>query len=98
MLDKQYAVRAARCRHTAANEEVYETLRRITDPLTRSWEKLAKANRIAIKFNMMMEPHHIHYFAGRRRELVEQTGRPRPFGSIATTCWWRLKGASARWS
>ena len=58
MLDKQYAVRAARCRHTAANEEVYETLRRITDPLTRSWEKLAKANRIAIKFNMMMEPNH----------------------------------------
>ena len=51
MLDKQYAVRAARCRHTAANEEVYETLRRITDPLTRSREKLAKANRIAIKFN-----------------------------------------------
>lgn len=71
MLDKQYAVRAARCRHTAANEEVYETLRRITDPLTRSWEKLAKANRIAIKFNMMMEPNHIHYFAGRRRELVD---------------------------
>ncbi len=71
MQDKRYAVRAARCRHTAANEEVYETLRRITDPLTRSWEKLAKANRIAIKFNMMMEPNRIHYFAGRRRELVD---------------------------
>ena len=47
MSDKQYSVRAARCDHrTATNEEVYQTLSHITDPLTRSWEKLEKAKKI----------------------------------------------------
>ena len=71
MPSEQYSVRAARCQHTASREEVYETLRRITDPLTRSWEKLEKADNIVLKFNMMMRPDDIHYFAGRRRELVD---------------------------
>jgi len=69
---KDYTVRAARCDHrSATNEDVYEALRRITDPLTRSWEKLEKAKKIVIKFNMMHSS--VHYFRGRRRELVDDS-------------------------
>ena len=70
--NRKYRVRAARCDHlTATNEEVYETLRRVTDPLTRSWEKLEKAKKIVIKFNMMHT--NVEYFRGRRRELVDDS-------------------------
>ena len=34
-------------------------------------EKLAKARRIALKFNMIKPPERVEYFAGRRRELVD---------------------------
>ena len=72
MSDTQYTVRAAHCDHqTATNEQVYETLRRITDPLTSSWEKLEKAGKIVIKFNMMHSK--VQYFRGRRRELVDDS-------------------------
>lgn len=71
MAGKQYAVRAAHCDHRASDEEIYETLKRITDPLTRSWEKLQKAKKIVIKFNMMKNPDGVYYFEGRRRELVD---------------------------
>ena len=53
MAEKNYKVRAAHCNWRASEEEIYRTLRRITDPLHRSWEKLEKADRIVIKFNMM---------------------------------------------
>ena len=72
MSDKQYSVRAVRCDHrSATNEEVYENLRRATDPLTRSWEKLESAKKIVIKFNMMHP--NVEYFRGRRRELVDDS-------------------------
>ena len=72
MSDKQYSVRAARCDHrTATNEEVYQTLSHITDPLTRSWEKLEKAKKIVLKFNMMHP--NVEHFRGRRRELVDDS-------------------------
>ncbi|OGG57135.1 MAG: hypothetical protein A3F84_19210 [Candidatus Handelsmanbacteria bacterium RIFCSPLOWO2_12_FULL_64_10] len=71
MGDKAYAVRAARCDHRASEEEIYRTLRRITDPLTRSWEKIEKAKRVVIKFNMMKMLNRLHFFEGRRRELVD---------------------------
>ncbi|OGG57134.1 MAG: hypothetical protein A3F84_19205 [Candidatus Handelsmanbacteria bacterium RIFCSPLOWO2_12_FULL_64_10] len=71
MAEKQYKVRAARCDHRATEEEVYRTLRRITDPLTRSWEKIEKAKRVVIKFNMMKPQKDIAYFGGRRQELVD---------------------------
>ncbi|MBI2951961.1 DUF362 domain-containing protein, partial [bacterium] len=71
MSEKKYKVRAARCDHRASEEEVYRTLRRITDPLTRSWEKIEKAKRVVIKFNMMKPADQIAYFGGRRRELVD---------------------------
>jgi len=70
MNSKAYRVRAAHCDHRAASEEVYQTLRRITDPLERSWARLEKARKIVLKFNMMFQPE-VAYFAGRRRELVD---------------------------
>lgn len=71
MGDRQYAVRASHCDHRASEEEIYEVLKRTTDPLERSWKKLEKARRIVLKFNMIKPPERIEYFAGRRRELVD---------------------------
>ncbi len=71
MPEKQYQVRAAHCDYRATEEEIYRTLRRITDPLTRSWDKIEKAQKVVIKFNMMKPYERIAYFQGRRRELVD---------------------------
>ena len=71
MANRQYTVRASHCHHRASEEEIYEVLKRTTDPLDRSWKKLEKARRIALKFNMIKPPERIEYFAGRRRELVD---------------------------
>ena len=68
---RQYAVRASHCDHRASEEGIYEVLKRTTDPLERSWQKLEKARRIVLKFNMIKPPERIEYFAGRRRELVD---------------------------
>jgi uncharacterized protein (DUF362 family) len=66
-----YTVRAAHCDHRASDEEVYQTLRRITDPLTRSWRKIESANKVVVKLNMMKLPERLCHFEGRRRELVD---------------------------
>ncbi|MFH1568040.1 MAG: DUF362 domain-containing protein [Gemmatimonadota bacterium] len=71
MVDTKYAVRASHCDHRAPEEEIYDVLRRTTEPLTRSWERLGKARRILLKFNMIKRPQDMHYFRGRRRELVD---------------------------
>jgi hypothetical protein len=71
MSEKAYKVRASRCSHQATEEEIYQVLKRTTEPLTRSWEKLEKAGTIVLKFNMMWPREKIEYFAGRRRELVD---------------------------
>ena len=67
---KRYTVRAERCDHRASAEEIYRTLERITEPLTRSWERLERARRIVIKFNMMHPDTARHH--GRRQELVDE--------------------------
>lgn len=71
MSEKAYKVRAAHCDYRASQEEIYQALRRITDPLDRSWKRLEKADRIVIKFNMMKLHPRIIYYLGRRRELVD---------------------------
>lgn len=71
MANRQYTVRASHCDHRASEKEIYEVLKRTTDPLERSWKKLEKAQRIVLKFNMIKPPERIEYFAGRRRELVD---------------------------
>src|SRR5919202_5049267 len=69
--DKAYTVRAARCDYRASEEEIYQTVRRITDPLSRSWAKIERAQKVVMKLNMMKLPARIVYFQGRRRELVD---------------------------
>ena len=67
---KSYAVRAEHCDHHASPEKIYRTLERITDPLTKSWERLERARRIVIKFNMIHPNTARHH--GRRHELVDE--------------------------
>ena len=71
MAEKAYRVRAAQCDHRASFEEIYETLKRITDPLKSSWARIEKAKKIVIKFNMMKPIDNVVYFEGRRQELVD---------------------------
>ena len=71
MSNREYAVRASHCDHRATDEEIYQVLKRTTDPLERSWERLEKARRILLKFNMIKYPEKVEYFEGRRRELVD---------------------------
>ncbi len=72
-MDKAYKVRASHCDHRASEEEIYQVLKRTTAPLTRSWEKIEKARKIVLKFNMIKYRERIEYFAGRRRELVDDS-------------------------
>ena len=69
--EKAYKVRAIHCNHKASQEEIYERLKVITAPLTRSWEKIEKARKIGIKVNMQMPPDNIRRIGGRRQELVD---------------------------
>ena len=69
MPEKAYTVRACHCDHGAADKQVYEALKRATEPLSRSWQRLQKARRIVLKFNMLQQP--VERYAGRRRELVD---------------------------
>ena len=66
-----YIVRAAHCDHRTSEEEIYDTLCRITSPLNRSWERIEQARQVVIKANMMWHPERIRYFEGRRQELVD---------------------------
>lgn len=69
-MTKSYSVRAVHCDHRATDEEIYQALVRATAPLSRAWEKLVKASRIALKFNMAHLK--VPMFEGRRRELVDE--------------------------
>ena len=46
-----YKVRAAHCDYRAEEDQIYQSLRRATDPLSETWKRLAHAKRIGIKFN-----------------------------------------------
>ena len=43
MSKKDYTVRAAQCDHKADYNYIYETLKQITAPLTKSWKRIEKA-------------------------------------------------------
>jgi uncharacterized protein (DUF362 family) len=68
---RDYRVRASHCDHRATEDEILDVLRRTTEPLTRSWDRLQKAKRVVLKFNMTKPKKSVAYFAGRRRELVD---------------------------
>jgi uncharacterized protein (DUF362 family) len=69
--DKAYKVRAVLCSHQASPEEIYAKLKEVTAPLSRSWEKIARARKVGIKVNMQMPPDNIRRIGGRRQELVD---------------------------
>ncbi len=67
-----FTVRAVHCDHTACDEEIYEAVCAVTDPLWRAWRRLERAQTIAIKVNMAMPPDRIVRLGGRRQELVDE--------------------------
>jgi len=71
--DTNDKVRAVFCDYKAADDAVYAALRRAVLPLDRSWAKLRRAKRIAIKFNQDWVLHHVVYFEGQRRQLVSDS-------------------------
>jgi uncharacterized protein (DUF362 family) len=66
-----YRVRAVHCEHRASDEEVYRALKRATEPLQGSWNKIRRARRITIKFNQVFPPERRHYVEGVLQELVD---------------------------
>ncbi len=63
-------VRAAHCDWRADDETVYQALKRATQPLTRAWDRLRNARRIAIKFNQDKEARNHITFHHHRVQLV----------------------------
>lgn len=70
--NNSYRVRAVHCDHMASDDDVYEALKRATDPLTESWDRLRKAKRIGIKFNQDKEPKERVYYGGQLQQLVSK--------------------------
>jgi uncharacterized protein (DUF362 family) len=68
-----YTVRAVRCDHRAADEEVYATLKRASTDLIRAWAKLEQAGRIAVKFNQDWPLSTVVTHAGQRQQLVSDS-------------------------
>ena len=64
---KDYAVRATHCSHKASLDEIYQKLKEITAPLSRSWEKIERAKKVGIKVNMQFRTQSIRYIGGRRQ-------------------------------
>ena len=67
---KPYHARAVHCDYRASDEEVYQALKRATDPLDQAWDRLRKARRIGIKFNQDWEPWRLIVHKGHRQQLV----------------------------
>jgi uncharacterized protein (DUF362 family) len=65
-----YHVRAVACDYRSSDEEVYQALRRATDPLDPAWERLGKARRIGIKFNQDWNRTRVPHHEGHRQQLV----------------------------
>ena len=66
-----YCVRAVYCDHRASDEEVYQALKRATEPLEESWNKIRNARRITVKFNQVFPPEWRHTINGVLQELVD---------------------------
>jgi uncharacterized protein (DUF362 family) len=65
--------RALHCDWRADDEQVYQTLKRATEPLTRAWDRIANAKRIALKFNQDKDPAHLILYDGHRQQLVDDS-------------------------
>ena len=69
-MEKPYRVRAVACDYRSSDEQVYQALKRATDPLEAAWEKLGRARRIGIKFNQHWAHRNVVMHAGQRQQLV----------------------------
>ena len=69
-INPEYHVRAVHCDYRSSDEDVYKALKRATDPLSQSWEKLHKARKIAVKFNQDFVPSRVKIYQGQRMQLV----------------------------
>ena len=67
---KAYSVRAVHCDYMADDETVYAALKQATQPLTRAWDRLRKAKRIAIKFNQDKAPENVVMYNERHRQQL----------------------------
>jgi uncharacterized protein (DUF362 family) len=67
---KNFSVRAVHCDYRSSDEDVYQALQRATAPLERTWEKLNKARRIAVKFNQDWLRERVVMHQGHRQQLV----------------------------
>ena len=65
-----YIVRATHCDYRAADEQVYQALKRATDPLTETWDRLSRAKRIGIKFNQDKHVERQVRYEGMLQQLV----------------------------
>lgn len=66
-----YRVRAVYCDYLASDDQVYEALKRATEPLEAAWTKLEAAKRISVKFNQAWNPEELRYHEGILQELVD---------------------------
>lgn len=66
-----HRVRAVHCDYRATDEQVYQALRRATDPLPASWERLRRAQRITCKFNQARPYLKQVTYEGHLQELVD---------------------------
>lgn len=67
-----YKVRAAHCDYRAEEDQIYEVLKRATDPLTETWDRLAAAKRIGIKFNQDKPTDRWIRYEGQLQQLVSE--------------------------
>jgi uncharacterized protein (DUF362 family) len=70
---RNFTVRAVHCDYQSNDEEVYQALKRATEPLDRTWERLSKASRIAIKFNQDFQRERLVMYQGHRQQLVSDS-------------------------
>jgi uncharacterized protein (DUF362 family) len=68
----QYKVRAVYCHYQAGEDEIYEALKRATDPLTKAWEKLSQARTVGLKFNQDWFEGKQIYYEGQLQQLVSE--------------------------
>jgi len=67
----EFRVRAVHCDYRESEEAVYQALKRVTDPLERSWAKIRRARRITIKLNQVFPPERRQMMGDILQELVD---------------------------
>lgn len=68
----KYKVRAVYCHYQAGEDEIYQALKRATDPLAKAWEKLSQARTIGLKFNQDWFEGKQIYYEGQLQQLVSE--------------------------